>query len=327
MRARWIAVLALVVGACGGDPRGTPEEFQIPSGATFQAVIDTLEAHGIIGAPGRFALYARMKGADHEIRAGRYSLRRGEAWSEIVATLTEGRMLTESMTIPEGFRLKQMAGPIARITDQDSVAVLSVLGDSTATERWTVPGPTLEGYLFPDTYRFAPGVDVERVVDTMIERYREVWTPARIARRDSLGLSENEVVTLASVVQAEARHLEEMSRISSVYHGRLERNMLLQADPTVIYALGGYRARLLFAAIDSVADSPYNTYTQPGLPPGPIGAPGEAAIEAALHPADEPFLYFVALPDGTHIFTRTLAEHNQAVQRSRREFRELGGGP
>jgi len=162
MRARWIAVLALVVGACGGDPRGTPEEFQIPSGATFQAVIDTLEAHGIIGAPGRFALYARMKGADHEIRAGRYSLRRGEAWSEIVATLTEGRMLTESMTIPEGFRLKQMAGPIARITDQDSVAVLSVLGDSTATERWTVPGPTLEGYLFADTYRFAPGVDVAR---------------------------------------------------------------------------------------------------------------------------------------------------------------------
>jgi len=126
-------------------------------------------------------------------------------------------------------------------------------------------------------------------------------------------------VTLASIVQAEARRADEMPRIASVYHNRLRLGWLLQADPTVLYALGGPRPRLLFAAIDSVADNPYNTYRQPGLPPGPIGAPGEAALEAALHPAAEPYLYFVARLDGTHVFTRTLAEHNRAVAESRRE--------
>ena len=327
MRRTLLCLVALATGACGGGPTGAPVEVEVPAGATFAGVVDTLESRGIIGSPGRFSLYARLKGADHEIRAGRYAFRRGEAWSTIVETLTEGRMITEAFTIPEGFRLAQMAAPIAAITQQDSAGVYAALTAEDAAARWEVPGPTLEGYLFPDTYRFAPGVDVDVVIATMLERYRQVWTPERRVRLDSLGLTENEVVTLASVIQAEARRVDEMPRISSVYHGRLERGMLLQADPTVIYALGGYRARLLFAAIDSVADSPYNTYTQPGLPPGPIGAPGEAAIDAALYPADEPFLYFVARPDGTHIFTRTLAEHNRAVARARREFREMGGGP
>ncbi len=112
-------------------------------------------------------------------------------------------------------------------------------------------------------------------------------------------------------MQAEARRTDEMPRIAGVYHNRIELGWLLQADPTVIYALGGYRERLLFAAIDSVADNPYNTYTQSGLPPGPIGAPGEAAIEAALTPADD-YLFFVAWPDGSHVFTRSLADHNRA---------------
>jgi len=150
----------------------------------------------------------------------------------------------------------------------------------------------------------------------MVDRYRAVWTPGRRARLDSLGRTEGEIVTLASIVQAEARRAEEMPRIAGVYTNRLRLGMLLQADPTVLYALGGYRERLLFAAIDSVAEHPYNTYTQPGLPPGPIGSPGELAIDAALNPADD-YLYFVAWPDGTHLFTRSLAEHNQAVGRAR----------
>jgi UPF0755 protein len=150
----------------------------------------------------------------------------------------------------------------------------------------------------------------------MVERYRAVWTPRRRARLDSLELSEAEVVTLASIVQAEARRSDEMTRIAGVYTNRLRLGMLLQADPTVLYALGGYRERLLFAAIDSVAGHPYNTYTQPGLPPGPIGSPGELAIDAALNPTGD-YLYFVAWPDGSHLFTRSLAEHNEAVGRAR----------
>jgi UPF0755 protein len=157
------------------------------------------------------------------------------------------------------------------------------------------------------------------VIDAMVQRYRTVWTDGRNARREELELSENELMTLASIIQAEARQVGEMPRISAVYHNRLRLGYRLEADPTVLYALGGHRERLLYAAMDSVADHPYNTYTQRGLPPGPIAAAGEAAIQAALYPKDVSFLYFVARPDGSHIFTNSLAEHNQAREVARRE--------
>ncbi|NIR81238.1 MAG: endolytic transglycosylase MltG, partial [Gemmatimonadetes bacterium] len=155
------------------------------------------------------------------------------------------------------------------------------------------------------------------VLATMVDRYRAVWTPERLAALTETGRSEQEIVTLASIIQAEARVESEMPRISGVYHNRLESGWLLQADPTVLYALGGYRERLLYAAIDSVADNPYNTYAHRGLPPGPIGAPGELAIDAALRPEEHDFMYFVARPDGSHRFSRSLSEHNNAREEAR----------
>ena len=151
----------------------------------------------------------------------------------------------------------------------------------------------------------------------MIDQYRSVWTDDRKTALQASGMSEHEIVTLASIIQTEARQLSEMSRISGVYHNRIRARWLLQADPTVIYALGGHRERLLYAAIDSVADNPYNTYTQPGLPPGPIASPGVMAIDAALWPEDHDYWYFVARPDGSHVFTRTLADHNKAKEEQR----------
>jgi UPF0755 protein len=272
--------------------------------------------------PTAFRLYARLRGDDRRIRAGRYELTPGSGWSEILGALVEGRVVTVPMTVPEGFRLAQMAPRIARTSQTTEEAVLEALRRAGVEREFDVPGPGLEGYLFPDTYRFAAGVPVPTIVRAMTRRYRAVWTPERRARLDDLGLTEREAVTLASIVQAEARRSEEMPRIASVYHNRLRRGWPLQADPTVLYALGGYRERLLFAAIDSVADSPYNTYRKRGLPPGPIGAPGEEAIHATLYPASEPYLYFVARRDGSHAFSRTLAEHNRAVASARREQAE-----
>jgi UPF0755 protein len=133
-------------------------------------------------------------------------------------------------------------------------------------------------------------------------------------------MSEREVVTLASIVQAEAVWSNEMPSISSVYHNRLRTGQALYADPTVLYALGGHRERLLYAAIDSVANNPYNTYRNPGLPPGPIGSPGEQALDAALNPAQTGYFYFVARPDGTHVFTESVDQHNAAKERARREW-------
>lgn len=312
--------MALVASTFGcTPPKGDPLELLVPDGASFSTVTDTLVARGIVTSPGLFRAYARFRGDDRRVKSGRYSLAPGDTWSEILDALTRGRVVTVPLTIPEGFRITQIAPRIAQVSGVPADSVSEILQRPGMDSLFSVPGPGLEGYLFPDTYRFAAGVTVATVVAAMTERYNAFWTAARRARLDSLAMSERDLVTLASIVQAEARRPEEMPRIASVYHNRLRMGWLLQADPTVLYALGGPRPRLLFAAIDSVADNPYNTYRQPGLPPGPIGAPGEAALEAALHPAEEPFLYFVARMDGSHVFTRTLAEHNRAVAESRRE--------
>ena len=152
----------------------------------------------------------------------------------------------------------------------------------------------------------------------MIARYRAYWTPDR---RDALarsGMTEQEVVTLASIVQAEAGHISEMPTIASVFHNRLRIGMPLQADPTIHYALpDGHRPRLLHAAMDSVSDHPYNTYTHAGLPPGPISAPGAVALDAAMSPIETDYLYFVRGEDRLHVFSKTLEEHNAAVRRAR----------
>jgi peptidoglycan lytic transglycosylase G len=319
------AAVCLLALAWIGTRPGETVEIVVPDGATLAQVADTLSARGIVRAGTLFEIYARARRADRKIKAGRYELRLSSSWASTLRSLTRGEVMTEPMTIPEGFTLAQIAPRIADVSGVSADSVTAVLATPGLDAELGVPGPGLEGYLFPDTYRFARDVPVRTVVEAMVERYRAVWTPARLARLDSLGFSERDIVTLASIVQAEARHLEEMPRISGVYHNRLKLGWLLQADPTVLYALGGYRERLLFAAIDSVADNPYNTYTQPGLPPGPIGSAGEAAIDAALHPTDD-YLYFVAWPDGSHVFTHSLAEHNRAKESAERARSGDGAG-
>ena len=313
--------LLLAVAACAdaGPPRTV--EFVVPSGAGFQEVLDSLEARELVGARTLFTLYARMRGADRAIHAGRYALESDASWGELVDALTQGRIVHRSITIPEGWTVRQMVPRLAELTGHDEAVIDSLLLGDGLTEELGLPGPGLEGYLFPDTYLFAEGVSPRQVVSTMAGRYQEFWTPERRALLEESGMSERELVTLASIVQSEAGNEPEMPLIASVYRNRLERGWLLQADPTVLYALGGPRDRLLFAAIDSVADHPYNTYTQPGLPPGPIGAPGAAALQAVLAPAESDFMFFVAGPDGGHIFSETLAEHNRAVADYRRRQR------
>ena len=309
----------LGVAFCGTDEPQRTIEVTVPAGSTFDSILDTLVTRGVVNGRRRFRLYARLTGADRQIRSGNYELVTGTSWGEILETLTTGRVVTSEMTIPEGFTIADMVARVAETVERPADTVRARLTDPDAHLRWDLPGPGLEGYLFPDTYRFAPGVALDVVIETMVERYHAAWTAARITRLEELDMSENELVTLASIIQAEARRVEEMQTISAVYHNRLRRGMRLQADPTVLYALGGRRERLLYAAIDSVADNPYNTYTQRGLPPGPIAAPGEAAIHAALYPTEEGYLYFVARPDGRHIFTHSLEEHNLAREIARSE--------
>lgn len=317
-RRSLVLVAVLLASACRNDGTGDPVLITIPQGASFSQAVDSLEAHDIVRAPWAFRIYGRITGSAGRVKAGTYSLRPGMGWRTAIAALEAGQSVTARVVVPEGWDIARIAPRLAEALRLDPDSVLAVLSDTTGIERFGVPGPSLEGYLFPATYTFALNTPLDSAIAQMVATYREAWTPERQARADSIGLTEREVITLASIIEREARLAEEHATISSVYHNRLRIGMALQADPTVQYALGGHRARLLYSHIDSVADNPYNTYRIRGLPPGPIGSPSEASIDAALAPADTDFLYFVARPDGGHVFTRSLAEHNRARVAMRR---------
>jgi UPF0755 protein len=305
-------------GGAGRDRGGGPVAVEIPRGATTMEAGRRLQGVGLVDHPRLFTLYVALRGAEGRLKAGRYRLERDAGWGTIASALERGAVETVAMTVPEGFTVREIAPRIAGLSGVPVDSVLSLARDSAFAARLGVPGPTLEGYLFPETYRFAEGLDPRRALRTMVDRYRDFWTPRRRARADSLGLSEREAVTLASIVEAEARIDRERPLIAAVYFNRLDRGMLLQADPTVQYALEEPVQRLLYAHIRQVADDPYNTYTNRGLPPGPIGSPGAASLRAVLRPADVSYLYFVARPDGSHVFSRTLRQHNRAKNRIRR---------
>jgi len=314
-----LVLLVAVLGGCGGgDAEGEAVRVRIPPGSGFGAVTDSLAARDVIQWPFAFRVYARARGADRAIKPGTYELPQGASWSYVLDRLTRGDVITLRFTIPEAWTARQIAERLAAVLEIPEDSILGVLHSPEAAEEYDVPGPTLEGYLYPATYEVPVGTTLPQVIRTMVQTYRRAWTPELRAVADSIGMSEREVVTLASIVEAEARVWTERDTIAAVYRNRLDIGMRLQADPTVQYALGERQSRLLYAHIDQVADHPYNTYRIPGLPPGPIGSPSRDAIHAALHPADVDFIFFVARPDGTHIFTRTLDQHNAARREVRR---------
>lgn len=310
------------LAACGGEGTGEPVRVHIPVGASFSQVTDSLATRDVIEAAPLFKLYARMRSATASVKPGTYAFRRGTSWARILDDLQHGRVLTARLVIPEAWDLRGIAPRIAEATGLDEDSVMYVLTDTALARRLAVPGPTLEGYLYPATYSFPVGAPLDTVIARMVVTYQRVWTPERRARANSMGMSERDIVTLASIVEKEARKRDEMPTISAVYHNRLRRGQRLEADPTVQYALGEHQQRLLYAHIDSVAGNPYNTYRHAGLPPGPIGSPSAMGIDAALYPADVNYLFFVARPDGSHVFTRTFAEHTRARAMVRRLERE-----
>jgi len=293
-------------------------DVRIPAGASAVSVGWTLAAAGLIEHPRLFAVYTQAAGAEQSLKSGHYRFSSGVTWPRILSAIRRGELVTVPLTVPEGFGLGQIAVRIAALSGVPPDSVLRLATDTALVRILSVPGPTLEGYLFPDTYRFVEGLSPLAVLKAMTRRYREFWTPYRLARRDSLALNEREVVTLASIVEKEARRPEERPIIAGVYRNRLRIGMRLQADPTVQFALGAPHQHLLYSDIERVADNLYNTYTHTGLPPGPIASPGEESLVAALWPADVSYLFFVARPDGSHVFTRTEREHINAKNRIRR---------
>ena len=312
----------LFLAACGGD--GVPRRVVIPTGASFRVAADSLARRGIIRFPRAFRAYASWTRRDRAIRAGTYQFRSDQGWGELLDALAAGRGLVHTFTIPEGFSIGSIAPVIARSLDVPIDSVQAAVRDTALLNRLDVPTPTLEGYLFPDTYTFPPGATARDAVQVMVRRFETIWKPAWDSAARAMAFSRNDIMSLAAIIEKEARLPEERPVISAVYHNRLKIGMKLQADPTVQYALGRHVERVLFKDLE--IDSKYNTYKYPGLPPGPIASPGAASIEAAVYPASVPYLYFVAHPDGHHEFRTTFREHAEAIRQVRADARAAKNG-
>ncbi|MDH3495490.1 MAG: endolytic transglycosylase MltG [Gemmatimonadota bacterium] len=309
--------LTLLLAACGaGPPTGEPVRVTIPRGASLAAIADTLAAHDIIESPGRFRLWAKLLRKERAIHAGIYDLHRDRPVREVLATLTSGATAFQRLVVPEGLMLREVAAQIQRQLGVPAESVLAAARDSALRDEIGPDIPTLEGYLYPSTYYARVDANARDIVRQMVDEFQSRWRPAWTRRLDSIGLTRQQVVTLASIIEGEVRHDADRKYVASVYHNRLRAGWRLQADPTVIYALG--RRRRLFER-DYEFRSPYNTYLVDGLPPGPIGQPSAKSLEAALYPAETDFFFLVARADGQHIFSRTLAEHLAAAREVRAE--------
>lgn len=296
--------------------------FEVPPGASTREVAEALAARGLIRHPLAFRVYARRRNLDGQIRPGEYRLGPGMDVAAILDKLTRGETVVYRFTIPEGFTVAQVAELLARQGVVDRERFLAAARASTLNREWLPPGAPvrepLEGYLFPFTYEYRPGVTPEAILALMVERLRTTLKPAYLQRAAELKLSVHQLLTLAAIVEREARLPGERARIAGVYWNRLRRDMRLDADPTVAYALNKSGEEL--SRQDLEVDDPYNTYRYKGLPPGPIANPGEAAIQAVLWPEEHNYLFFVARAggQGEHLFSVTLAEHEEKVAAQRR---------
>ncbi|MEA2706869.1 MAG: hypothetical protein QOH22_1657 [Gemmatimonadaceae bacterium] len=310
-----LAAGCVVLAACGQKPYGASTRVIIPRGATFAEAADSLSKANLVGWRKMFRVYARLTGGDRNIKPGTYLLRHGTPWKDIVGALHGGHGLVNTITIPEGYTISQIAPLLAKTLKVPVESVQAAVRDTSLLARLDLPNPTLEGYLFPDTYAFPLGTTASQAVHEMVYDFERRWKPDWDAKASALKINRNDLVTMASIVEKEARVPEERPVIAAVYYNRLKKGMLLQADPTVQYALGHHVGRVLYK--DLTVKSPYNTYVNKGLPPGPVAAPGVASLAAAANPANVPYLYFVASPDGHHEFRMTLQEHTSAIREVR----------
>lgn len=307
----------------GNVTPGVAVEVTVPEGAGTARIAEVLAEAGVIDNPSMFRLRARLDGIDGTLRPGTYDLVTGMAYRDVVDRLLAGPPIEyTTVTIPEGFTIEQMA---QRFEEQCGIPASEftelALGQATAFAEGRpyladVYNGSLEGYLFPKTYRIVEGADAADVIEMMLDQFEIEIASIDMAYASSRGLGLNDFVTLASMVEREARVASERPVVASVIYNRLERGMLLEIDATIEYVIKKNRPRLLNRDLE--IDSPFNTYKNPGLPPGPIASPGLASLEAAAAPADTRYLYYVLTSaDGSHTFTETYEEFLIAKEKSR----------
>lgn len=318
------ALLFALVGWYLLQPRSARHraiKVSVPTGGAGAA----LERAGIVRSGPAFDLYTRWHAEDGKLRPGRYSLSPSMTPAQIIRQLKLGPGHSPDdivhVPVPEGFTLRQIAARLEKlgVTEGSEFMQLAMNADSIPAWNYGFPRPKgpLEGYLYPDTYEFLPNTSAEKVLDTMVLNFsRRFFRPyqQQIAAR---GIPLHEIVTIASLIEREAKTTEDRPRIAGVLENRLKKGMKLEIDATVLYALGHHKQRVYFK--DLLVDSPYNTYRHAGLPPGPIASPGAQSLRAALEPEKNDFLFYVARPNGSHYFTHTRQEHEAAIKMARSE--------
>lgn len=290
----------------------------IPRGAGVRQIGALLAEQGVLQDDIRYLIYLRLTGLGPKLQAGEYRFTPGMTLRQALDKMATGDVLHHFVTIAEGLHLQQIAAVFAQGDWVDANKFLGLARDRAFIRGLGLDVPTLEGYLFPDTYAMVRGVREDELLRQMVQRFQQVWES--LPGKSASELNRHQVLTLASIVEKETGQASERPLIARVFLNRLELGMPLQSDPTVIYGLGATFSGNLRRA-DLQDASPYNTYVIPALPPGPICSPGKAALEAVLQPAMAKALYFVSKNDGSHVFSNTLAEHNRAV----RVYQKTGG--
>jgi UPF0755 protein len=289
------------------------ELVELGRGSTLRALSNGLESRGIISSSRLFTLYARLKGGDSKVKAGTYQFNDGMRPSEILGKMLSGEVYQRLFALPEGYSIFQIAEMLEKRGLFGKEAFLQACSDRKLLAQLGISAPSAEGYLFPGSYNILPGRTERDLVQEMVQRQRELLNKSFSQRAKQAGLSLNALLTLASMVEKEAVLPAEKPVIAAVFQNRLKLGMRLQSDPTALYAVRAFSGKV--SREDILRASPYNTYLISGLPPGPIGNPGSAAIEAVLSHQAVPYLYFVARGDGSHQFSSDLAAHNAAVRK------------
>jgi len=286
---------------------------EINRGATFREASERLSREGLITSAASFRILGRLSRRDTQIKPGEYRLHSAMTPSEVLDVLVKGKVLEHRIVIPEGTASREIGALLEAEKLLQSSAFYEAAHNPELVAVLGFEGDDLEGYLFPDTYHFQKNTPAERIVRRMARQFQMIYDEGFQNQANALGLTQREVVTLASIIEKETGLGSERALISAVFHNRLKRKMRLQSDPTVIFSLVDFDGNL--RRKDLFNKSPYNTYRVSGLPPGPISNPGRAAIYAALHPAETDDLFFVSRNNGSHYFSKTLAEHNRAVRK------------
>jgi UPF0755 protein len=311
----WAALVsAISITACTVPAPEDAVWVTIPPGDSIEAVAESLAVHGIVGSAEAFARFARVGRRHRGVKPGVYPLRPGTPMGKVLILLRKGTAPVHVVRVPPGIWLSELEPQFRDVLGIPPDSLAAAAHDSTLLVQLGISRGTVEGYLFPTTYRVPVGASAVEVLRQMVDTFEAHWKPQWDNRLDSLGRTRHEIVTLASIIEGEGPYEDERPIVSSVYHNRLAQGRRLQADPTVVYSLGE-RRRLYYK--DYAIESEYNTYRIRGLPPGPICQPSIGSIEAALYPKDTDFYYFVAQSDGRHVFSESYNEHLATIRRLR----------